>query len=125
MGLSKNVLSSNAGMKKSSFSDPKCRHCRFYEPEGRRGGCCQKLGVTVNGSWSACSLVCFPFSDILDEVDFTLDTVSKTLATLEEIVHLETALSIPYETEESDLASQQRLMLPSDRNSSKQEIKEI
>ncbi len=33
-----------------------CRYCRHFIPEGRRGGNCQQLGVTVQGRWKACSL---------------------------------------------------------------------
>lgn len=33
-----------------------CRYCQHYEPEGRRGGHCQQLGVPVRGSWKSCSL---------------------------------------------------------------------
>lgn len=33
-----------------------CRYCRYYNPEGRRGGMCQLLGVQVHGSWNACHL---------------------------------------------------------------------
>jgi len=32
-----------------------CRCCRFYQPEGRRGGMCQQLGVTVQASWTSCN----------------------------------------------------------------------
>lgn len=39
-----------------------CRHCRFYNLEGRRGGFCQQLGVPVQGSWKACSLAMQPFA---------------------------------------------------------------
>lgn len=39
-----------------------CRHCRHYQPEGRRGGHCQQLGVQVQGSWDACSLACLAFT---------------------------------------------------------------
>lgn len=38
-----------------------CRHCRFYTPEGRRGGQCARLGVPVCSQWSACSLAQSPF----------------------------------------------------------------
>jgi hypothetical protein len=41
-----------------------CRYCRHYAPEGRRGGTCQKLGVQVRGSWTACSLVQPSFSPV-------------------------------------------------------------
>ncbi len=83
-------------MKQKNLSNAKCRHCRFYEPEGRRGGCCQKLGVTVDATWSVCSLASFPFENNFTQFENSLDIISKTLATLEEIVHLETALSLPY-----------------------------
>jgi hypothetical protein len=33
-----------------------CRSCRYYTPEGRRGGHCQQLGASVRGGWQACSL---------------------------------------------------------------------
>jgi len=39
-----------------------CRHCRFYTPEGRRGGNCGQLGVTVSGTWRSCSLSMPPFA---------------------------------------------------------------
>ncbi|HEY9851533.1 MAG TPA: hypothetical protein V6D28_18825 [Leptolyngbyaceae cyanobacterium] len=39
-----------------------CRACRFYTPEGRRGGFCQQLSVPVRGSWQACSLAISPFA---------------------------------------------------------------
>ncbi|WP_347272436.1 hypothetical protein [Leptolyngbya sp. FACHB-36] len=38
-----------------------CRYCRHYTPQGRRGGHCQQLNVTVQGSWRACSLAIPPF----------------------------------------------------------------
>ncbi len=39
-----------------------CKYCRYYNPEGRRGGVCQQLGAPVQGSWSACSLAVSPFA---------------------------------------------------------------
>ena len=39
-----------------------CRHCRYYRPEGKRGGQCQMLGVPVRGLWSACGLAVAPFA---------------------------------------------------------------
>lgn len=39
-----------------------CRHCRFYTPEGRRGGHCGQLGVSVSGSWQSCDLSLSPFA---------------------------------------------------------------
>lgn len=39
-----------------------CRHCKYFKPEGRRGGDCQLLGVLVRGSWQACSRSAPPFT---------------------------------------------------------------
>lgn len=39
-----------------------CRYCSFYEAEGRRGGRCQQLGVSVQGQWRVCSLAAPPFA---------------------------------------------------------------
>ena len=39
-----------------------CRYCRYYQPEGRRGGMCQQLGAQVQGSWAAWSLAIPPFA---------------------------------------------------------------
>ena len=69
-------------MKIVNDSNSSCRHCRFYRPEGRRGGVCRKLSVPVNSNWEACVLDCSPFKN--------------SLKTLEEIVHLETAFSLKY-----------------------------
>ncbi|WP_066424723.1 hypothetical protein [Anabaena sp. 4-3] len=33
-----------------------CRYCRHYQPEGRRGGICQKLSAPVQAGWKACNL---------------------------------------------------------------------
>jgi len=42
-------------------SSPHCRHCRYYTPEGRRGGHCQRLNVMVQSHWKACSVAAPPF----------------------------------------------------------------
>ncbi|WAL62269.1 hypothetical protein [Thermocoleostomius sinensis] len=39
-----------------------CRHCVFYEMQGRRGGHCRQLGVSVQGRWKVCSLASPPFA---------------------------------------------------------------
>lgn len=31
-----------------------CRFCQHYQVEGRRGGLCHLLNVSVQGSWQAC-----------------------------------------------------------------------
>ena len=58
-------------MKTKNFLTSACRYCRYYNPEGRRGGICQQLGVPVQGKWQACSLAiphfAYPWDD-LDEI---------------------------------------------------------
>lgn len=39
-----------------------CRYCRYYSPEGRRGGICQKLMTPVKSNWKSCSLASHPFA---------------------------------------------------------------
>lgn len=85
-------------MKEKNFFNSACRHCRHYQPEGRRGGSCQKLGVSVNSSWKACTLASDPFDGSLNNLDTALTTLDTALATLEEIVQLETALSLSCES---------------------------
>ena len=82
-------------IKETNFLDLNCRHCRFYQPEGRRGGSCQKLGVSVLSNWKACTLACSPFTSTLKNLDTNFIDLEKTLINLEEIVHLETSLSLP------------------------------
>lgn len=48
-------------MKTSTFSTSSCRHCRYYQTEGRRGGTCQQLGGPVQAQWKACALAAHPF----------------------------------------------------------------
>ncbi|MEL6928223.1 MAG: hypothetical protein AAFO95_06290 [Cyanobacteria bacterium J06600_6] len=67
-------------MKKLNFSTSACRYCRYYEPEGRRGGSCQLLGVPVESSWKACSFATSPFETTLEK--------------LENILQLETSVSL-------------------------------
>jgi len=71
-------------MKEINFSTSVCRYCRFYKPEGRRGGSCQILGVSVESSWKACNLASSPFET--------------TLKKLEDIFHLETETSVNRES---------------------------
>lgn len=62
-------------MNEKNFSTSACRFCRFYRPEGRRGGLCETLGVPVQSSWKACSLACSPFETTLTKLEniFNLD----------------------------------------------------
>jgi hypothetical protein len=45
-----------------------CNRCRFYAPEGRRGGHCSQLGVAVEGRWMPCSLAVPVFTPALVEM---------------------------------------------------------
>ncbi|MBL1209775.1 hypothetical protein [Geminocystis sp. GBBB08] len=40
-----------------------CRHCQFYNPEGRRGGICSQLGVLVKAEWESCHLAILAFNN--------------------------------------------------------------
>ncbi|MEM8830925.1 MAG: hypothetical protein AAGE96_16430 [Cyanobacteria bacterium P01_G01_bin.19] len=66
-------------MNEIDFSTSACRYCRFYKPEGRRGGSCQMLGVPVQSSWKACSLADSPFETTLKKLEdiFQLETTVK------------------------------------------------
>ena len=61
----------------TDISTSVCRYCRFYEPEGRRGGSCQKLGVRVESQWKACTFAASPFKTTVKKLEeiFQLNTV--------------------------------------------------
>ncbi|NJK47201.1 hypothetical protein HC931_02430 [Candidatus Gracilibacteria bacterium] len=67
-------------MKTANFLTSSCRYCRYYNPEGRRGGMCQQLGVPVQSGWKACVLAARPFNSAWEK--------------LEEVVHLENSLAL-------------------------------
>ncbi len=56
-------------MKTSTCPISTCRACRFYAPEGRRGGQCQQLGAPVSGRWKACSLAFPPFAPSWETIE--------------------------------------------------------
>ena len=56
-------------MNEIDLSTSVCRFCRYYQPEGRRGGSCHKLGVPVQSSWKACSLASSPFETTLTKLE--------------------------------------------------------
>jgi hypothetical protein len=71
-------------MKTVNMLTSACRYCRYYRPEGRRGGDCQQLGVPVEANWKACVLAEPPFSSAWES--------------LEEIAILEKSLSLECST---------------------------
>ena len=46
-----------------------CRYCRHYQPEGRRGGTCQKLSAPVQSGWKACSLAIPAFAPTWESLE--------------------------------------------------------
>ena len=74
-------------MNSSGESVTACRLCDHYNPEGRRGGICNKLDVPVQPAWGACRLAVHPFQqswqtnqqDIQDLNSLFHDVVPETM----------------------------------------------
>lgn len=49
-------------MKNTDFRISTCRNCRYFTPEGRRGGYCQQLSVLVHAHWKTCPLAVAAFA---------------------------------------------------------------
>jgi hypothetical protein len=56
-------------MKTTNCLTTVCRFCRYYRPEGRRGGTCAQLGVPVQAYWKACALAVSPFATAWQDID--------------------------------------------------------
>jgi hypothetical protein len=67
-----------------------CKSCRFYTPEGRRGGNCQQLGVPVRGVWKACSLALPPFAPSWESLEEIFNLPSEVI-NITEAIPLEAA----------------------------------
>ncbi len=50
-------------MKANNYPASACRYCRFYNPEGRRGGVCSQLNVLVKAHWKSCQFACSAFNN--------------------------------------------------------------
>ncbi|UBF24892.1 hypothetical protein K9N68_25040 [Kovacikia minuta CCNUW1] len=70
-------------MKPSNSSISACRNCRYYVPEGRRGGRCDQLNVSVHSAWKACSLAIPPFSPAWENLEEIIIWQRRTLAAQE------------------------------------------
>ncbi|MCT7983474.1 hypothetical protein NG796_09215 [Laspinema sp. A4] len=61
-----------------------CRNCRYYEPEGRRGGACQQLNVPVQATWKSCSLASPAFTPswkaLQDLIQWEQENLDRTTA---------------------------------------------
>lgn len=76
-------------MKTLNCTTSACRHCRFYKPEGRRGGYCQQLSAPVQGFWKACSLAIPPFAP-------SWENLGENINWREEALTLPTVLTLKY-----------------------------
>ncbi|MEB3214993.1 MAG: hypothetical protein VKN72_01875 [Nostocales cyanobacterium 94392] len=65
-------------MKSNHIFTSACRNCRYFTPEGRRGGVCQQLGAPVRGSWKACSLAASPFAPSWESLEDALSLPDAT-----------------------------------------------
>ncbi|MGA7933783.1 MAG: hypothetical protein WCA35_09570 [Kovacikia sp.] len=77
------MLSNTLFMKTTRTSISACRSCRYYVPEGRRGGSCQQLNVAVQSAWKACSLAIPPFVPAWDNLEEIIVWQKITLAAQE------------------------------------------
>lgn len=82
-------------MKTSHPQTSVCRRCRYYEPEGRRGGHCQQLNVAVQGAWTACSLAIPPFSPLWENFEDIMVWQQKTLVAMEESARADALVADP------------------------------
>ncbi|PMB04661.1 hypothetical protein CEN45_04090 [Fischerella thermalis CCMEE 5198] len=83
-------------MKNIKYLTSACKYCRYYQPEGRRGGMCQQLGAPVQASWKACSLALPPFApswekledvwSLPDATPVLISEINKTVTLTEEVV---------------------------------------
>ncbi|HAX78300.1 MAG TPA: hypothetical protein DCY88_21380 [Cyanobacteria bacterium UBA11372] len=82
-----------------------CRSCRYYTPEGRRGGNCQQLGVPVRGGWQACSLAIPAFAPSGEHLEKML-IWQKEIYMLREVLPLEdSSEKTPQEAQQTKSAS--------------------
>ncbi|HIK13345.1 MAG TPA: hypothetical protein IGS52_24315 [Oscillatoriaceae cyanobacterium M33_DOE_052] len=59
-----------------------CRYCRYFTPEGRRGGHCQQLGVPVQSKWKACCLAIPPFAPSWENTEAVTAAVGVAYGTI-------------------------------------------
>lgn len=54
-----------------------CRHCQHYSPEGRRGGGCQLLNVSVQGNWKPCPFMIPAFNQTWPALKTLIDNADE------------------------------------------------
>ena len=62
-----------------------CRYCRYFTPEGRRGGHCEQLGVPVESKWKACMLALPPFAPSWETLEQNVVWQSETFMLKEKL----------------------------------------
>lgn len=87
-------------MKSSRCQVSSCSRCRFYGPQGRRGGQCSQLGVPVESRWQPCPLAVPVFDTDRGQIapldNFLLQPLDLEFPqVLIEAARLEVALSSP------------------------------
>ena len=80
-------------MKTPKFLTSACRYCRYYKPEGRRGGTCQLLGVQVQASWKACHVAIPTFKPAWESLGMVLPATKPTSPALRSPALAESASS--------------------------------
>lgn len=89
-------------MRTISLETLACRHCRYYTPEGRRGGSCQQLNVPVRGAWKACSLAIPPFAPSWENSEEIINWSENALI-LGDVISLDCS-SVNFSEKKDDLA---------------------
>ena len=85
-----------------NFSTSVCRHCRYYQVEGRRGGMCEQLSVPVRGGWKACSLALPAFASSWEKISLIWE---ENAFGIKESLSINCALSSP----EAELSQENHL----------------
>lgn len=95
-------------MKSNNYFASACRYCRFYHPEGRRGGMCSQLNVLVKAHWKACQ--------------FSSPAFKPDWQTLPEIAMLEKSFSLGCATPSANLETESQAIKGNQDNSEAGEI---
>ena len=91
-------------MKTLNDSTSACRCCRYFQPQGRRGGVCEQLGVPVRGSWKACSLAMSPFAPSWETLEGMINLEEKIFSVKDDVVSpCSLKESQPQQTEEKSI----------------------
>ncbi|BAW96136.1 hypothetical protein NIES970_10590 [[Synechococcus] sp. NIES-970] len=74
-------------MKPPSCSTSTCKHCRYFQAEGRRGGICKRFETFAAGDWTSC--------------DFALPIFGEEWEAATDLIHLEKSFSLEFATQKS------------------------